>query len=63
MLPDPNDQPVLTVEQAAEILKVSRSAAYRAAQDGSIPTIRIGRTVRVPTAGLLALLGLNGHGR
>lgn len=38
----------LTVEQAAAVLGVSRSAAYRAATVGEIPTIRIGRRVLVP---------------
>jgi len=37
----------LSVEQAASVLGVSRSAAYRAVHAGEIPTIRIGRRVLV----------------
>lgn len=49
---------VLTVTEAAELLGLSRSAAYRAAQRGDFPTLRFGSRVLVPTAPLLALLGL-----
>ena len=48
----------ITVEQAAEILGISRSAAYRAVARGEIPVIRIGRRLLVPTAKLLAMLGI-----
>lgn len=50
--------PTITVEDAAEILGVSRTSAYRAAQRGEIPTIRIGRRLLVPTARLLDMLGV-----
>ncbi|MDX1659833.1 MAG: helix-turn-helix domain-containing protein [Nitriliruptorales bacterium] len=55
----PNDlAPTMTVEEAAELLGVSRSSGYRAAAVGEIPTIRIGRRLLVPTAKLLTLLGV-----
>jgi excisionase family DNA binding protein len=50
--------PLLSVEQACELLGVSRSAGYRAAATGDLPTLRWGRRLYVPTARLLALLGL-----
>ena len=50
--------PTLSVEHAAKLLGVSRSAAYRAAASGEIPTISFGRRLLVPTSRLLALLGL-----
>ena len=50
--------PLLSVEQACALLGVSRSAGYRAAATGDLPTLRWGRRVYVPTARLLALLGL-----
>jgi excisionase family DNA binding protein len=40
----------LSVEEAAGILGVGRSAAYAAARRGEIPTIKIGRRVLVPRA-------------
>lgn len=48
----------ITVEQAGKLLGLSRSSAYRAAARGEIPTIRIGRRLLVPTAKLLAMLGV-----
>ena len=52
-----NLPPTLTVEQAGELLGVSRYAAYRAAGTGELPVLRIGRRMLVPTPRLLALLG------
>jgi excisionase family DNA binding protein len=51
----------LTVEEAGQLLGISRGAAYRAAACGQIPTIRLGRRLLVPTARLHQLLGLNDH--
>jgi excisionase family DNA binding protein len=39
---------VLTIEEAAEVLRIGRSAAYEAARRGQLPVIRIGRSLRVP---------------
>ncbi len=54
-----NLPPTLTIEQAAEMLGVSRYAAYRAASTGELPTLRLGRRLLVPTARLLPMLGLD----
>jgi excisionase family DNA binding protein len=43
---------LLTIPETAERLKVSRSFAYQLAQDAVIPTIRIGKVVRVPAEAL-----------
>jgi excisionase family DNA binding protein len=51
--------PTVTVEHAARLLGVSRSAAYRAAAKGQLPTIALGRRLLVPTRRLLELLGLS----
>jgi excisionase family DNA binding protein len=51
------DRPVvLTVEEAARALRVSRSAAYRGVRAGQIPCIRVGRTLRIPRWRLEQLL-------
>ena len=50
--------PLLSVEQACKLLGVSRSAGYRAAATGDLPTLRWGHRLYVPTARLLTLLGL-----
>ena len=55
---------VLTIEEAATLLRISRNAAYAAARqwratggETGIPCIEIGRTLRVPRSGLDRLLG------
>lgn len=53
-----NLPPTLTVEQAANLLGISRHAGYQAARTGELPALRIGRRLIVPTARLLALLGI-----
>ena len=48
---------VLTVEEAGELLRIGRSSAYAAAGSGDLPTIKIGRKLRVPRYRLEAMLG------
>lgn len=47
-----------SIEEAAEIFGIGRSTAYAAARDGSLPTVRLCKRLLVPTAKLLAMLGL-----
>lgn len=54
---------VLTIDEAAAILRISRNAAYAAARqwratggEHGLPCIEIGRTLRVPSAALHQLL-------
>jgi len=49
----------VTVTEAGQILGVGRSAAYDAVARGDLPSIRLGRRLLVPTAGLRRLLGLD----
>ena len=44
---------LLRAPEAAEILGISRALAYRWMQDGTLPTVRVGGTVRVPRELLL----------
>jgi excisionase family DNA binding protein len=46
----------LTVEETAKVLRIGRSAAYDAVRRGEIPSIKIGRTLRIPGRRLQALL-------
>lgn len=48
---------VLTVEEAAELLRISRGLAYEACHRGDLPSIRLGRRILVPKDELLARLG------
>jgi len=62
------DQPeVLTVEEAAAVLRIGRGAAYALARryrttggKEGLPVIELGRNLRVPRVGLVRLL--NGDG-
>ena len=50
---------VVTLTEAAHILRISRGSAYEAAKRKEIPTIRIGRRLLVPLAPLERMLGGN----
>lgn len=46
----------LTVPEAARVLRLKRSTAYELVRQGAIPSIRLGRQIRVPRDRLLAWL-------
>lgn len=44
-----HDQPkYLTVKEVAEQLRVSKMTVYRLTEDGSLPSVRVGRSIRIP---------------
>jgi excisionase family DNA binding protein len=47
---------VLTIDEVAIAMGISRQSAYEAAHAGDIPTIRIGKLFRVPRAALQSLI-------
>ena len=48
-----NDEIILlTVPEAAKVLRISRNLAYELVARGEIPAIRLGRVIRVPRAPL-----------
>lgn len=49
---------MVSVEEAAKVLGLGRSAAYEAARRGELPTRRIGRRLLVPVPALLEWLGV-----
>jgi hypothetical protein len=55
--------PTVDIITAARILGVGRTVAYELVREGTWPTpvIHLGRKIRVPTAPLLALLGVALH--
>jgi hypothetical protein len=62
-LPDPEKVPVLPIwpDAAPYIGCRSKGAAYRAAANGSLPTIKVSEhRLMVPVAALRKLLGLDG---
>jgi excisionase family DNA binding protein len=53
MDPKPAEKPrTLSVPEAGRWLGIGRNASYEAARRGEIPTIRIGRLLRVPVVAL-----------
>lgn len=48
---------MITVEEAAALLGIGRSAAYEAARRGQLPTRRLGRRLFVPVPAFLEWLG------
>ena len=49
------------VEEAARLLGIGRNQCYEAVKRGDIPSIRLGKRIRVPRAALDRLLD-NGNG-
>ena len=47
---------VLTVREAAAILRVGRNQLYQAVARGQLGAVRIGRSIRIPKQALLDLL-------
>jgi hypothetical protein len=65
VIPDPREKPTVSVEEGGRIFGLGRSKAYEEANrflqtDGAegLPAVRFGRSIRVPTARLLSMIGL-----
>jgi excisionase family DNA binding protein len=55
---DPLERPTMSVEEAGQLLGVSRCSAYRAANTGQLPVIKVGKSLRVPSAAVRRMLHL-----
>lgn len=58
-LPEPAERPWLTVAEVAAITGEGEKAIRAALDAGHLPLLRVGRYVRVPTARLRQLLGID----
>ena len=56
-LDDIRGRATITVPEAGRVFGLARDSAYRAAERGEIPTLRLGRRLLVPVPKLLRLLG------
>ncbi len=54
--PEQRASGVLTVEELAERLRIGVRSAYLAVERGDVPSIRIGRLIRIPEAAVDRLL-------
>ena len=52
MSPSADDPQVLTVDETARLLRISRGLAFTAVRDGTLPSIRIGRRILIPRQAL-----------
>ena len=50
--------PYVSAHEAAALLGVNVKTIYAAVKDGTMPSLRVGRTVRIPAA---AFQGVNGN--
>lgn len=50
-----------TVDEAAEMLSISRAHAYRCIKAGTLPSLRFGRRIVVPARAIDALLAKAGR--
>jgi predicted DNA-binding transcriptional regulator AlpA len=61
VIPDPRGRPVMTADEVFAELDIDRATGYKAIRDGSfpLPVVRVGRSIRIPTAALRRLLELD----
>jgi excisionase family DNA binding protein len=55
-LDDLEGRGTISVPEAGQLLGIGRNAAYDAVERGEIPTLRLGRTLRVPVPKLIEML-------
>ena len=55
--PTGSDRLVLTVDEAAYLLNISRGLAYELVARGELPAIRLGRRIVIPRVAMEELLG------
>jgi excisionase family DNA binding protein len=53
---EPSQAPLLTVKEAAKLMRIGRDMTYALVAEGKIPAIRLGRHIRIPRASLVAHL-------
>lgn len=56
--PTPVKKLTLTVEEAAEVIGISRAQAYRCVRRGELRAVQLGRRLVVPLVALEDLLGM-----
>ncbi len=44
---------LLTVGEMASVLRIGRNAAYQLVRDGNVPSIHVGRSIRIPRNALV----------
>lgn len=52
----------LTVNEVADVMRVSSMTVYRMVHAGELPAIRFGRSFRIPESAVLQMVYRDGHG-
>ena len=47
---------LLTVGEMASVLRIGRNSAYQLVKDGNIPSIHVGRSIRIPRNALVQFM-------
>ena len=58
-----NYSDVVTVEQLAEMLKIGRNTAYELVRAGIIPSVRVGRGIRIPKIAIITYITNQNKGK
>jgi excisionase family DNA binding protein len=59
LVPDPAIEPTMHMDKVAQAFHISRATAYEAVKNGTIPSIKVGRRIVVPTAAVRRMLQLD----
>ena len=58
---DPAMKPTISVDEFAVAAGISRSSAFAAVHSGEVPSIRLGRRIRIPTAAVRRMFELDDY--
>ena len=58
MVRDLSDMRFLTVQEVADMMRVSSMTVYRLVHAGELPAVRFGRSYRIPESAVAHVIGL-----
>lgn len=58
MATDLSDVRFLTVQEVAELMRVSSMTVYRLVHSGELPAVRFGRSYRIPESAVAGAIGI-----
>jgi len=61
MAHDLSDVRFLTVQEVADMMRVSTMTVYRLVHAGELPAVRFGRSYRIPESAVAGVVGLGEH--
>ena len=56
-----SDLRFLTVQEVADMMRVSTMTVYRLVHAGELPAVRFGRSYRIPESAVAGVVGLGEH--